>query len=67
MMVGETAAMATDQVAYLQGIAGALPSQFPLVKALVYFDAQGPAGSWILTAAGLQAYRQLAGSTYFSP
>jgi mannan endo-1,4-beta-mannosidase len=67
MMIGETAAMATDQVAYLQDIASVLPAQFPLVKALVYFDAEGPAASWILTPAGLQAYRQLAGNPYFSP
>jgi beta-mannanase len=67
MMIGETAATASDQASYLQGIAGTLPSQFPLVKALVYFDAQGPAASWVLTPEGLQAYRQLASSSYFSP
>ena len=67
MLVGETAATASDQAAYLQGIASVLPSQFPLVKALVYFDAQGPAASWILTPDGMAAYRALANSTYFSP
>ncbi len=67
MMVGETGATATDQAAYLQGIGSALPSQFPDIKALVYFDAPGPADLWVLTPDGLQAYGQLARSPYFSP
>ena len=67
LMIGETGAIATDQAAYLQGIGSALPSQFPDIKALVYFDAPGPADLWVLTPDGLQAYRQLASSSYFVP
>ena len=37
MIVTETAAT-DDQVDFLQGIADALPRDFPQIKALVYFD-----------------------------
>jgi hypothetical protein len=66
MMIGETGAMANDQAGYLSGIESALPTQFPDVRALVYFDAVGPAGSWVLTGGGLLAYRQIAANPYFS-
>jgi hypothetical protein len=66
MTIGETGAMAIDQAAYLSGIESALPTQFPNVKALVYFDAVGPAGSWVLMGSGVEAYGQVAANPYFS-
>lgn len=66
MMVAETGATAVDQMAYLDGIAGTLPTEFPAIKAVVYFDAAGPNGQWELGAAGLSAFRSLASEPYFS-
>jgi hypothetical protein len=66
LMIGETGAMADDQAAYLSGIESDLPTLYPDVKALVYFNAIGPAGSWVLTSSGLQEYHQLAANPYFS-
>jgi hypothetical protein len=66
MMIAETGAMPADQAAYLQGAVAALAG-FPEFKALVYFDATGPAASWILTGTGLSAFATLARNQYFSP
>ncbi len=66
MMIGETAAMPDDQAAYIAGIGSSLPTQFPAVKALIYFDAHGPDGSWQLSPSGLQAWSQLSSTPYFS-
>ncbi len=65
IMVAETAAMATDQQAYLQGIQTDLPSKFPDIKAGVYFDATGAAGNWALVGNGVAAFKSLAASSYF--
>jgi beta-mannanase len=64
MIIGETGAMPSDQAAYLQAIQTELPSQFPNIRALVYFDAAGPAGQWQLTT-GLAAFNALADDPYF--
>jgi hypothetical protein len=66
MMVAETGARPSVQAAYLEGAASALPS-LPAFKAVVYFDATGPAGSWVLTGAGLTTLGQLARSQLFAP
>ena len=44
MMIGETGAMPADQAAYIQGMAAQLPTSYPEIKALIYFDARLPAG-----------------------
>lgn len=66
MMIAETGAMAVDQAQYLAGLRRVLPAQFPLVAAVVYFDAAGPNGSWVLTGGGLQAFAELGRDPYFS-
>ncbi len=65
IIIAETAAMATDQQAYLQGIQADLPSKFPDIKAIVYFDATGSAGNWSLTGNGVTAFKSLAEASYF--
>jgi hypothetical protein len=70
VMIGETGAT-TDQVAYLQGIASLVPTQYPDVKAVVYFDGNKTGtGSidknWTLSAAGLSAWTALGATPYFS-
>ena len=65
IMVAETGAMGADQAAYLQGIQTDLPSQFPNIKAVVYFDAGGSAGDWSLAGNGVTAFKNLVGSSYF--
>jgi Glycosyl hydrolase family 26 len=66
MMVAETGAQASDQVAYLDSIATGAPS-LPGFKAVVYFDAPGPNGSWTLVGPGLDAFVALAENPYFQP
>jgi hypothetical protein len=66
IMIGETGATSVDQVAYLQGMLAAMPS-FPDIKAVVYFDAVGPAGNWTLAGAGLTEFSDLLNSPTFQP
>jgi hypothetical protein len=66
MMIAETGARRDGQAAYLSGLASLLPSTFPQVKALAYFDAEGPRGDWSLTGEGLRAFADLAADPYFS-
>ena len=62
----ETGAVAADQPNYFNALAGALQTQFPKIKALVYFDSVGPLGSYTLTAAGLAAFQEFAANPYVS-
>ena len=67
MMVAETGAT-TDQAAYLRGIADVLPTDFPEIKALIYFDAAGEI-DWRLGsygATGLSAFADLGRQPYFT-
>jgi beta-mannanase len=66
IMVAETAATAADQAQYLQGILTSAPL-FPDIKAVVYYDAAGPAANWALGDSGLIAFSRLARSSYFQP
>ncbi len=66
MMIAETGAMAADQVEYLAGIQQSLRTSFPLIRALLWFDARGPNGSWVLTGSGLSAWQALAHDPYFA-
>ena len=49
------------QAAYLDSVATDLPTM-PSVKAVVYFDASGPARKWALTPSGTAALARLASS-----
>ena len=64
IMIAETGALAADQSAFLQGILATAPTM-PDIKAVVYFDAAGPKGSWVLTGPGLQEFALLADNVYF--
>lgn len=66
MMISETGAMAHVQEAFLTAIAAQLPDAYTDIKGFVYFDARGPAGSWLLTAAGERALGDLERNPYFS-
>jgi hypothetical protein len=66
MMVAETGANPTEQAAYLASISSELPTRFPQIKAVVYFDASGPRGHWALSTAGLSAFGALARTSYFA-
>lgn len=67
LMVAETGAHPQSQVAYLQGAAAALPTQFPQIKALLYFDGTGKTADWSLKGPGMAEFRVLAHSPYFNP
>jgi hypothetical protein len=66
MMVAETGSAGTAQPEYIASIGTGMPT-LPGFKAVVYFDAPGPAASWQFTASGLQAFAALARDPYFSP
>lgn len=66
IMVAETAAHAVDQAAYLRGIQTDVPHQFPDIRAVLYFDSEGPAGNWSLTGDGATAFKELAADPYFA-
>ena len=65
LMIGETGAHAPEQAAFLQAIRTQLPTTYPDIKAVVYFDSAGPAGSWTLTGSGAAAFRALTQDPYF--
>jgi hypothetical protein len=67
MMVAETGATG-DLTEYLKGAAEAVPTQFPQIKALVYFDATGNI-DWRLGshAGGIEAFAALGQTPYFAP
>jgi len=64
MMVAETGAPGRAQVAYLDSIGTDAP-RLPGIKAVGYFDAPGPHGSWQLTPRGVHAFASLAALSYF--
>ena len=66
LMVAETGAAGAAQPAFIDSIGADAPS-LPAVKAVVYFDAPGPANSWQFTPAGLVAFGRLAATPYFRP
>ena len=66
MMIGATGALAADQPRYFQDIAQLLPTKYPQIKALNYFDATGDNGDWSLQGAGLAAFKTLANTPYFT-
>lgn len=76
LMIGETGALnalndgtdnTAEQAAYLQGMQADLKSgSYNDLKAVVYFDAQGPNGNWSLEGAGLSAFSVLANDSYFT-
>ena len=66
LIVVETGAPQNDQANYFEGIGQNVPTQFPDLKAILYFDAAGSNGDWALTQPGLTAFAQLLANPYFS-
>lgn len=68
MMIGETGAT-TDQASYLAALATVLPTTFPDIKAVNYYDSTSNS-DWSLSSSpgndGLDAFAALAQTTYFS-
>ena len=71
MMVSETAAFSGGQASYLQQIDTQLSpgGAFPLIKAVMYFDAPGNSGSYTypLDPSGLEEFAGLSASPKFQP
>jgi len=71
MMVSETAAFAGGQASYLQQVEEAVSQSgaFPLIKAVMYFDAPGNDGNntYPLDAAGWQSFQGLSANAMFQP
>ena len=55
-----------EQQAFLTGIEQALPTQFPAIKALVYFDSPTNLANWQLGDLGMAAFTHLASDPYFA-
>jgi Glycosyl hydrolase family 26 len=66
IIVVETGAPQNDQADYFNGISQDVPTQFPGLKAILYFDAPGNNGDWSLSQPGLAAFAQLLANPYFS-
>lgn len=66
MMVAETGSMGSNQAAFVASFGTDMPAM-PAFKAVVYFDAIGPAGSWVLAGDGLTAFGKVARDPYFNP
>jgi hypothetical protein len=56
----------TEQRDFLTGIEQSLPTQFPAIKALVYFDSPTNLANWQLGDLGMAAFIHLASDPYFS-
>ncbi|MBO0727779.1 MAG: Ig-like domain repeat protein [Acidimicrobiaceae bacterium] len=67
MMVSETGAkQSAAQAAYVSHLESSFPTQFPQIKALCYFDANGNF-NYVLRGPSLKAFRHLAANPYFQP
>jgi beta-mannanase len=67
LMITETAAFTGAQQDYLNEIRTAVPSQFPLLKGIIYFDALGNLPGYPLVGGGMQAFKSLASDPFFQP
>jgi hypothetical protein len=64
--ISETGADGLTQPQFFASVASTLQSQFPLVRAFVYYDAIGTQNDWRITASGQAAFDTLAGVHYMS-
>ena len=71
LMISETGSMAGGQASYFQQIEDEVSStgNFPLIKAVLYFDAPGQGGkyTWPLDSSGWQKFQSLSASPLFQP
>ncbi|HLI95494.1 MAG TPA: hypothetical protein VKT72_05315 [Candidatus Baltobacteraceae bacterium] len=68
LIIAETAQQAASglQPQYFSGMTSDLPSLFPQVKAVIYFDAPGlPPNDWRLSREGIRAFAKMASDPYF--
>jgi hypothetical protein len=70
LMIGETGALQQEQAAFFGSAASTLQTQFPLVKAFVYFDSENvnEAGNynWVIGSSTLSDFAAMAVEPYFS-
>jgi hypothetical protein len=55
LLIAESGSLVPNQPAFLQEAQAALPTQFPLVKGFVYYDALASPEDWRLNQAGIDA------------
>ncbi len=67
LMISETAAFSGAQQAYLNEIASEVPSQYPLLKGVLYFDALGNLPGYPLDVGGMRSFRSLSAIPFFQP
>jgi hypothetical protein len=66
LLIAESGALAANQAAFLQQAQAALPTQFPLVKGFMYYDAFTTTTDWRLGQAGISALTTLGAQPYVS-
>lgn len=66
IMIGATGAEAENQVAYFTELRERLPTQYPQIKAMNYFNAVGTNGDFTLQGQGLEAFKRMANDPYFT-
>jgi beta-mannanase len=66
VLVTETGASPFVQAQFLQGAVPALQTQFPLVHAFIYYDANSGIYQWALSSDGVAAFTALGHNPYFS-
>jgi hypothetical protein len=70
IMLGETSTPLVEKAAWINGILPAMKSQFPMLKALVWFDVNiGTANNYLYdsSAGSLAAFITMANDPYFNP
>jgi len=64
VMISETGAVSVIQPAFFTGAAAKLQSQFPAVKAILYYDGDVQGFHWVLSGSGLTAFSNFAADPY---
>jgi beta-mannanase len=65
LLVGETGATSADQTAFIDGMETDIGTEFPDIKAVVYWDAVGSRADWVLSGPGLSAFSSMAATPFF--
>jgi hypothetical protein len=66
LLIAESGSLASNQAAFLQQAQAALPTQFPLVKGFMYYDALAPNVDWRLGQTGIAALAEFGSQPYVS-
>jgi hypothetical protein len=66
ILVAEAGTLAAKQATYLEAVETTLPTQFPMIKGFMYYDAPAAQANWTLGVSGTTALGALGADPYFS-